>query len=152
MRILGSYMPQKGYTYGYHIPHIFKEKRPLRASTVVVNNCQHHYHSSDVDNTCICQFCLTSHSTTIMGHACLIEILYICCIFCFLAGVPQAMVISEMVQGVVNSKIHAGMSLSLRTIQKRNYNVFRLYSPSQTSHIREKLLTLENHTAEYDIN
>ena len=43
------------------------------------NNRQHHYDGSDVENTSISQFCLTSHSITSMGHARLVEILYICC-------------------------------------------------------------------------
>ena len=34
------------------------------------------------------KFCLTSHSITSMGHACLVENLYICCTFCFLVGAP----------------------------------------------------------------
>lgn len=59
----------------YYIPPIVKEKTPLRASIVVINDCQHHYHSSGTDNTCICKFCLTSHSIMSMGHARLVEIL-----------------------------------------------------------------------------
>ena len=81
-------MPYQDYTYGYQISPIVKEKTPLMVLAVIVNNHQHHYHSSDKDNTCICQFCLTSHSITSMGHACFVEILQICCIFCLLAGGP----------------------------------------------------------------
>ena len=88
MRTMHSYMPYRVYAYGYHIPPIVKEKTPLRALAVVVNNHQHHYHSSDTDRKYVYQFCLTSHNITSMGHACLVEILYICSIFCLLAGVP----------------------------------------------------------------
>ena len=102
MRTLCSDMPYQEYAYGYHIPPIVKEKMPLRASVVIVNNRQHQYHSSDTDRTCICQFCLTSHSITSMGHARLVEILQISCIFCFLAGVPLGVVL-----------LHIGLALSL---------------------------------------
>ena len=72
---LHNYVPYQDYTYGYHIPPIVKEKMPLSTSAIVVNNHQHHYHSSGTNNTCICQFCLTSHSIMSRGHARLVKIL-----------------------------------------------------------------------------
>ena len=126
-------MPYQDYAYGYHIPPIFKEKIPLRASTIVVNNHQHHYHSSGTDNTCIFQFFLTSHSITSMGHAYLVEILQICCIFFLLAGGPLGS--GYLGPGAIffpytRKSRSLSLSLSLCMIQKRNYNVFWLYSSS----------------------
>ena len=123
------YIPYQFYAYGYHIPPIFKEKMPLRASAIVVNSHQHHYHSSDTEKTCICQFFLTSHSITSMGHARLFEILYKCCKLYFLVGIPQTLSFLEPVQGVVNSKSSTQVSLSLyaryrkETIMYLNYIV-----------------------------
>ena len=104
MSTLHSYMPYQGQKYGYHVAPIVKETTLLRVSAVIVNNHQHRYHSSGTDNTCIYQFCLTSHSIMSMGHARLIKILYIYCKLYFLAVIRQMWSFLEPMQGVFNSK------------------------------------------------
>ena len=129
MHTLLSDTPYQDYAYGYHIPPIVNEKTPLRVSAIVINNHQHHYHNSDTDNTYICQFCLTSHSITSMGHVCLVEILYMYYCICLQGSLRHGNSWNRC-RVLSTPKLHASLPLSLRTIHKRNYNVFRLYNSS----------------------
>ena len=131
--------------------HYFQRKNTPKG----INNCYINQQITTIlvtqtEHVSVKYICLTSHSITSMGHACLVENLYIL-YYIFLQGSHSTWSFFKPVQGVSNFELHAGLSLSMHSIHKITYNVFWLYSSSYTSHIRGQLLTLETITRKYDI-